>query len=79
MTALEEIDGAVASRLTVTEFDAVPPVLVAEQVSVVPAVSALIVVGSVHPVDELIADSASTTAQLTVTLLVYQPLLPSVP
>jgi hypothetical protein len=70
--------GAEASRLIVTEFELVPPALVAEHVNVVPEVSVLIVVLS-HPVFDVIVDSLSTTVQLTVTLLVYQPLLPSVP
>src|SRR5919106_595741 len=70
--------GLVASRLIVTDFEAVPPALVASQVSVVPAVSALIVVES-QPLVEEIADSLSTTVHETVTLLVYQSLLPRVP
>jgi len=52
--------------------------LVAEQVTVVPAVSAVSVVG-LQPVEEAIPDSGSTTVQVTVTALLYQPLLPAVP
>ena len=70
--------GAVASRLIVTDCDDVPPALVAEHVKVVPAVSALTVVGSQPDADE-IAVSLSTTPHVTVTSLTYQPLLPSVP
>jgi hypothetical protein len=70
--------GSVASRLMVTDSLEVPPALVAVQVSVAPSVSELMVVES-HPLELLMADSLSTTVQLTVTLLVYQLLLPSVP
>jgi hypothetical protein len=70
--------GAVASRLIVTDCEALPPALLAEHVSVVPDVSALIVVGS-QPLLDTISDSASATAQLTATSLVYQPFWPSVP
>ena len=70
--------GAVASRLMVTLWLAVPPVLVAAQVKVSPAVSALTVTGS-QPLWLLMTDSASTTLQLRDTSLTYQPLLPSVP
>src|SRR5215216_2155255 len=70
--------GAVASRLIVTDCELVPPALVAVQVRVVPAVSALIVVEP-QPLLEEIADSLSVTDQETVTSLVYQPLLPCVP
>jgi hypothetical protein len=62
----------------VTDLLSVPPALVAEHVSVVPAVSALIVVEPQPVVDE-IADSLSSTVQETVTLLTYHPLLPRVP
>jgi hypothetical protein len=70
--------GAVASRLIVTDSLLVPPALVAVQVSAVPVVSVLVVVKP-HPVEEVIADSLSSTVQVTVTSLVYHPLLPSVP
>ena len=69
--------GAVASRLTVTLSDAVPPADVAEHVNVVPAVSAVTVV---EPQPEgLRVDSGSVTFQDTPTSKVYQPLLPCVP
>jgi hypothetical protein len=70
--------GAVASRLIVTDWEAVPPALVAVHVSVVPVVSDVIVVEP-QPDEDEIAESGSVTVQLTVTLLVYQPLFPSVP
>jgi hypothetical protein len=70
--------GAVASRLIVTFSLLLPPALVAEQVSVTPAVSLLTVTGS-QPLWLLMADSLSTTLQLTLTPLTYQPLAPSVP
>src|SRR5882757_7375574 len=74
------IVGAVASRLMVTDSEAVPPSLVAEQVNGVPTagVSELIIVGS-QPVFVEIADSASTTPHVTLTSLVYQPFAPRVP
>ena len=71
-------DGPVLSSLIVTEFELVPPALVAVQVRVVPVVSAVSVV-ALHPEEEVMADSGSLTVQLTFTLLVYQPLLPAVP
>jgi hypothetical protein len=72
--------GVTVSRWIVTDCELVPPALVAVQVRVVPlfVVSVLIKVGS-HPLEEEIADSASTTDQETVTSLIYQPLLPKVP
>src|SRR5690242_6297188 len=70
--------GAVASRLIVTNWLAVPPALVAVQVRVTPLVSLLRVLGS-QPDCALIADSLSTALQLTATSLTYQPLLPRVP
>lgn len=69
--------GGVPSRYTVTDCEEVPPALVAEQVSVVLVVSEAIVVVS-QPV-EVNDDSGSVTLQLTITSLVYQPLLPKVP
>jgi hypothetical protein len=69
--------GGVASRLIVTDCVDVPPALVALQVMVMLAVSVLIVV-VLQPVLEGV-DSASVTLQLTMTLLVYQPFVPSVP
>jgi len=70
--------GAVASRLIVTDCELVPPMLVAWQVKVVPEVSDDTLLIS-HPVIEATVDSGSVTVQFTVTLLMYQPLLPKVP
>jgi hypothetical protein len=71
--------GAVASRLIVTDCDAVPPALVALQVSVVPAVSAVIVMGP-QPLVLVTVLSGSVTVQDKSTSLTYQPLLvPAVP
>jgi hypothetical protein len=70
--------GADASRLIVTELELVPPALVAEHVSVMPAVSVLMVVGP-QPVDDVTVDSGSVTVQETLTLLVYHPFVPRVP
>ena len=69
--------GAVASRLMVTLAEAMPPAEVAEQVKVTPAVSE-VTFWFPQPV-VVTADSASVTAQDTVTSDTYQPLLPSVP
>jgi hypothetical protein len=71
-------EGAVASRLIDTDWLEVPPALVAEHVSVVPDVSLEIVVEP-QPVVEVTVDCASVTLHETVTSLVYQLLLPSVP
>ena len=65
--------GGVASRFTVTSRDAVPPSLVAVQVSVVPAVSASIVRGAQPALTIDPGDSRSATSHVTVTLSVYQP------
>jgi hypothetical protein len=70
-----EIEGAVASRLMVTDCELVPPALVALQVKVWPAVSVLTVVGP-QPLEDVIDDSGSFTVQLMYTSLTYQPLLP---
>src|SRR5918998_2014172 len=70
--------GAVASRLIVTDWLFVPPALVAVRVKGTLCVSLATVVLS-QPGCELMVDSASTTLQLMVTSLVYQPLLPRVP
>src|SRR5688572_3752799 len=75
---LPVIDGAVASRLMVTDCELVPPALVAEHVNVMPVVSVVRVVKP-QPVDELIEDSGSSTVHNRFTLLVYQSLFPSVP
>ena len=72
------IVGAVASLFIVTDWELDPPALVAAHVSVVPAVSVLIVVGP-QALEDVIEDCASVTVQLTLTSLVYHPLLPSVP
>jgi hypothetical protein len=76
--ALPLIVGAVASLFIVTDSELVPPELVAEQVRVVPVVSALMIVVS-HPLLELMGDSLSITLQLIVTSLTCHPLLPRVP
>lgn len=71
--------GAVLSILIVTEAELVPPTLfVAEQVSVVPAVS-LVRFEAAQPVEEEIPVSGSLTDQLTATSLVYQPPDPRMP
>ena len=72
--------GGVLSIFIVTGAELVSPApFVAEQVSVTPAVSAVSVVVELQPEDDAIPDSESLTFQVTVTLLSYQPLLPSVP
>jgi hypothetical protein len=73
-----EVLGDVLSTLKVFEIVVVPPSLDAEHVRSVPAVSVVNVV-ALQPVVERMTDSGSVTVQLTVTLVVYQPLLPSVP
>ena len=71
--------GPVLSSLIVTEAELGNPApFVAEQVTVWPVVSELSVVLS-QPEDDAMPDSGSLTFQLTVTLLVYQPLAPAVP
>ena len=72
------MDGAVLSILIVTEFEAVPPPLVAVHVRVVPAVSDVSVVDE-HPLVEVMVDCASVTIHDTVTSLTYQPFVPRVP
>ena len=69
--------GGVLSTLKVflTEMLVAPPPHVAEQLSVVRGVSALIVTAS-QPLDE---SGGGVITQLTVTLLLYQPLVPTVP
>src|SRR5919109_2100250 len=71
-------DGAVLSILNVFETVVTPPSLSAVHVSCVPVVLAVSVT-VLQPFVERMIDSGSTTDQLTVTLLVYQPPLPSVP
>jgi hypothetical protein len=70
--------GGVASRLIVIDLDVVPPLLLAVQVSVVPAVSAVIHVLP-HPDFDEIRDCASVTVHVTMTFDLYQPPLPGVP
>ncbi len=71
--------GAFASRLIVTELDAVLPALsVAKHVSTVPVVFAVMLVGPQPVVDAMPAESVGA-GHVTFTLLVYQPLAPSVP
>src|SRR5687767_6369373 len=70
--------GGVVSRLIVIVTVVSPPSLAAEHVRRVPTVSVVSVLAS-QPVDHRMADSGSSTRQLTVTLLTYQPLAPSVP
>ena len=60
-----------------TEFDNPAP-LVAEHVKVVPGVFMVRLIEP-QPVEDAIPDSGSTTDQVTVTPLIYQPLVPSVP
>ena|SRR6266566_3030346 len=76
---IPEITGGVLSILMLTdaEFDRPAPFL-AEQVSLVPAVSAVSVVGA-QPLDETMLDSGSATDQAMETLLRYQPFGPRVP
>ena len=67
-----ELGGVVSIfTVTVTEFDTPAP-LVAEQVSVVPAVSVVSVVVP-QPLEEAMPDSGSLTSQLTVTFVLFQP------
>ena len=70
--------GAVLSALIVLLTVVVPPSLDAEHVNVTPVVSDVIVVAS-QPLVDRITDSGSTTVQLRVTFVVYQPFVPSVP
>src|SRR5574338_1515660 len=70
--------GAVWSILMVTLAEAVPPWLVAWQVSVTPGVSFFKVIGS-HPWVSVTGDSGSVTSQLTLTGPTYQSFLPIFP
>src|SRR5690349_6564153 len=71
--------GGILSILIVTGTDAVRPTpFVAEQVKVTPAVSAVRVLAP-QPVEEATPDSGSPTSHVTVTLPVYQSLLPNGP
>jgi hypothetical protein len=64
--------------LTVTDCELVPPLLVALHVKVCPVVSVVTVLVP-HPDVEVTALSGSETVHDTVTLLVYQPFVPTVP
>jgi hypothetical protein len=64
--------------LTVTDWLFVPPPLVAEHVKVTPEVSVVTLLVP-QPDWEVIVESGSVTVQVTVTLLLYQPLFPRVP
>lgn len=66
------IAGAVLSMRTVTGWLAVPPALVAVQVSVWPAVSLVRVEGP-QPLDDVTVDSASVTDQVTETSVLFHP------
>jgi hypothetical protein len=75
----ELTEGLVASRLTVTDWEALLPALsVAEHVNVVPVVS-LVTDVAAHPVVVATPEPVSEVAQLTCTSLVYQLFVPSVP
>src|SRR6187549_1674389 len=69
--------GGVASRLMVTEREAVPPGEVAVQVSVVPTVSVVIDVAPQPSLET--SEAASSIVQVTCTSPRYQPALPAVP
>ena len=66
------IAGEVLSIRTVTGWVAVPPALVAEQVSVWPAVS-LVKREGPQPVDDVTVDSVSVTDQVTETSPLFHP------
>ena len=71
--------GGVLSIFTVTGTELLSPApFVADQDNVVPSVS-VVRLFELQPVEDAIPDSGSVTLQLTVTLLVYQPLAPAVP
>jgi len=69
--------GPVASRLIVTEFEFVPPLLVAVHVNVTPVVSVVTVEEAQG--EDVTGESGSVTVHVTVTLLVYHPFAPSDP
>src|SRR4051794_1920652 len=71
--------GGVLSIAIVLLTVASPPSLVAEHVNFVPTVSAVSVVTLQPELVERITDSGSTTDQLTVTFVLYQPFVPRVP
>ena len=70
--------GGVASRLMVTEFELLPPALVALQVKVAPVVSVL-TLAAPQPEVEVTLESGSVTIQPTLTFPTYQPSAPAVP
>ena len=70
--------GGVASRLIVTEFEVLPPALVALQVKVVPEVSAL-TLAAPHPDIDVTLESGSVTIHPTLTFPTYQPFAPRDP
>src|SRR5262245_14076311 len=74
-----DMTGFVLSILIVTEAELErTALLLAEHVNVTPVVS-VVRFDALQPLDEAMPDSASVTDQVTVTLLVYQPLEPAVP
>jgi hypothetical protein len=73
-----DTSGAVLSILIVTESLEDPPALWAEHEDVAPAVST-VKFWVPQPESMTAAESGSVTVHATVTLLVYQPLLPAVP
>jgi len=78
-TEVAAATGGVLSIFIVTELEVdTPEPFFAEHVSVTEAVSLARVV-VVQAVEEAMPDSGSVTLQVTVTLLRYHPLLPSVP
>jgi hypothetical protein len=70
--------GGVVSRLMVTDWEMVPPALVAVQVKVAPPVSVL-TLPAPHPEVDVTLESGSLTIQPIPTLLTYHPLAPRVP
>ena len=75
-----ETNGERASRLTVTEAEALPPSLAAVHVYVVPSLSVLNQLCA-QPASgtTLVGESSSRTSQLMLTSLVYQPSFPREP
>src|SRR6187200_2627297 len=78
MTSMAVTVGATVSRRIVTERVAVPPLEVAEQVNVTPAVSSVTDEAEQPLLDEIV-DSASLTDQLAATSLRYHPSTPASP
>src|SRR5947207_3136348 len=71
--------GGVLSILIMTEAkDEILTPFVAEQVKVMPGVSA-VKLDAPQPFEDVMPDSGSVTFQVTVTLLRYQPLFPRLP